>query len=238
LSHPRRIAAILAAGGLGHRFGGDNSLPKQFLLLGGKPMYLWSLKTLWENPSVGIIVIAARQDLHKVIAGQLESQIAGSKRILLAGAGKTRQASVYEALKVLEGVSERPTHVLVHDAARPFLDKQTLSEFISVLTEIGPCACAVPVSDTIKRTADDVIVETLKREGLYAMQTPQGAEFDLLLAAHRQAIADGHDATDDVALLERIQISVRVVSGSSTNIKMTNPEDMRIAEALSAQKIL
>jgi 2-C-methyl-D-erythritol 4-phosphate cytidylyltransferase len=227
-----RIAAILAAGGLGERFG----RAKQFLSLGGKPMYAWSLITLSKHPAIETIILVARADMHHSIQSELPDFVSSADRIVFAPAGKTRQESIYAGLQALDKQANRPSHVLTHDAARPFLEKEQLDLFLTVLLERGPCACGIPVSDTIKRTTDDVIVETIERTGLYAMQTPQGAPFNLLLDAHRQAIKDGVDATDDVALLERIQISVTIVRGSSTNIKVTNPDDMLIAEALTARK--
>jgi 2-C-methyl-D-erythritol 4-phosphate cytidylyltransferase len=230
-----RIAAILAAGGVGERFG-DPSLPKQFLNLGGKPVYAWSLITLSEHPAIDSIVLVARSDMHHAIQSELPNLVSSPDRIILASAGKTRQESVHAGLEALNSAASRPTHVLIHDAARPFLERDQLDRFLIALSERGACACGLPVSDTIKRTTDDVIVETLERTGLYAMQTPQGAPFNLLLEAHRQARKDGVDATDDVALLERIRISVTIVQGSSINIKVTNPGDMLIAEALAAKK--
>jgi 2-C-methyl-D-erythritol 4-phosphate cytidylyltransferase len=235
LSSSIRVAAILAAGGLGERFGSD-SMPKQFLELGGKPMYAWSLNTLIDHPSVDTVVLVARKDMHNVIQSQLPHLVSSDRRILIANGGKTRQESVHAGLEALKRELNRPSHVLIHDAARPFLEREQLDRFLTALFEHGPCACAMPVSDTIKRTADDVIVETLDRRGLYAMQTPQGAPFDLLLQAHKQAHKDGYDATDDVALLERIQISVKIVLGSAINLKVTNPDDMLIAEALATRK--
>src|SRR5277367_2024738 len=211
-------------------------MPKQFLELGGKPMYSWSLKTLVDHPAIDEVVLVARADMHNVIQSQLPHLLSPSDRILIASGGKSRQQSVYAGLEALNRRLNRPTHVLIHDAARPFLEKEQLDRFLIVLTERGPCACAMPVSDTIKRVSDDVIVETLDRKELYAMQTPQGAPFDLLLEAHRRARKERYDATDDVALLERIQISVTIVQGSATNLKVTNPEDMLIAEALTARK--
>jgi 2-C-methyl-D-erythritol 4-phosphate cytidylyltransferase len=210
-------------------------MPKQFLLLGGRPMYAWSLKTLTDHPAVDTIALVARADMHDLIRSQLPQLVSSSQRVFIAAGGRTRQESVYAGLAILKRAAKPPSHVLVHDAARPFLEKEQLDRFLLCLAQ-GPCACAMPVSDTIKRTADDVIVETLDRRGLYAMQTPQGAAFELLVQAHEQARQEGYDATDDVALLERIQISVKIVLGSATNIKVTNPDDMLVAEALAARK--
>jgi 2-C-methyl-D-erythritol 4-phosphate cytidylyltransferase / 2-C-methyl-D-erythritol 2,4-cyclodiphosphate synthase len=236
LSSTTRIAAILAAGGVGERFGANGSLSKQFQDLGGKPMYSWSLKTLSDHPAIDQVVLVGRADMHKIIQSQLPQLIASAAQVILVAGGSTRQASVLAGLEALNQQTPHPSHVLIHDAARPFLEKDQLDRFLAVLCERGPCACGMPVYDTIKRTADDVIIGTLDRRGLCAIQTPQGAPFQMLLDAHRQAQQEGVDATDDVALLERKKISVLVVQGSPTNIKITNPEDMPIAEALAARR--
>jgi 2-C-methyl-D-erythritol 4-phosphate cytidylyltransferase len=237
LSQAIRTAAILVAGGLGERLKTESALPKQYLLLQGRPVYVWSLKTLIEHPDISQVVLVARSEMRQIIQDEIASWIHSDTPIMLAEAGATRQASVYAGLEVLCAQSNRPTHVLVHDAARPFLEREQIDRFLSVLHEEGACAVAMKVSDTIKRTDGDVITETLSRPGLYAMQTPQGASFDLFLEAHRQAKAEGFDATDDVALLERRQISVKIVEGSARNMKITNREDMLIAEALASRKL-
>jgi len=200
-------------------------------------MYVWSLKTLREHPDISQVVLVARSEMHPVIQSEMAFWMTSDTPVTLVEAGGTRQESVYAGLEKLCTQSNRPTHVLVHDAARPFLEHEQIDRFLSVLHEVGACALAVKVSDTIKRTDGDVITETLSRQGLYAMQTPQGASFDLFLEAHRQAKAEGFDATDDVALLERRKISVKIVEGSANNMKITNREDMLIAEALASRKL-
>jgi 2-C-methyl-D-erythritol 4-phosphate cytidylyltransferase len=203
-------------------------------------MYAWSLRTLNADERLNPIVVVVPSAMSESIGSQIDSLIAPrsrAKEILIIGGGTTRQGSVYAGLQRLKAESERSTHVIVHDAARPLLNAQLLERFLSALYEKDACALALPLSDTIKRTKDDIIIETLPRQDLCAMQTPQGARFDLMLEAHELAKEEGIDATDDVALLERTKVRTTIVQGSSTNIKVTNQDDMFIAESLLAHKI-
>ena len=138
--------------------------------------------------------------------------------------GDERQDSVVSGLTVL-----KPTDfVLIHDGARPFLSADALDRAIEAAGQGEPFVLAVPVSDTLKRVADGMVVETPDRSEYWAAQTPQGAIVSDLVKAYQQAISSGERMTDDSSALERAGFSVAVVPGDHANRKLTTPEDMRL----------
>jgi 2-C-methyl-D-erythritol 4-phosphate cytidylyltransferase len=227
------IAAILVAAGTGSRFaaGRDGTQPKQFLELKGRPLYLWSLEALLEHPEIDLVVVAT---LPEMVA-QIQNSVNSDKLRVTAG-GATRQESVYLGLQHLEQHG-KPQYVLVHDAARPFLDRALIDSTIRAVQKYGACTVATPASDTIKKVAGDLITATLNREELVLVQTPQSARFDWLIDAHKSANDRAVGTTDDAAVLEAAGHQVAVVQGSRWNLKITTPEDLIVAEAL-ADRIL
>jgi 2-C-methyl-D-erythritol 4-phosphate cytidylyltransferase len=147
--------------------------------------------------------------------------------------GATRQESVRKGIEHLSESSQSPDFVIIHDAARPFLTNEMIGATIKSVTEHGACTLGIPLTDTIKRVSDGVICETLDRSSLYLIQTPQAGRFDWLLAAHRKAAREKFQTTDDAAILEFGGHAVSIVPGSKYNLKITNPEDMAISEALA-----
>jgi 2-C-methyl-D-erythritol 4-phosphate cytidylyltransferase len=232
------MAAVLAAGGLGERLNRGNGLAKQFILLAGKPIYLWSLERLCAHPKISKVVVVSL----KHMLGQVEDDIqkhcaAFMHKILVTEGGASRQNSVRLGLEILEIQDSPPEHVLIHDAARPFFASGAIDEILKTLQSCKGCTLAVPVSDTVKRGFDNVIVETIERTELFFVQTPQAAEFRLLLKAHRQAQEEKWQVTDDIGLLEKIGIPVKMVLGSSRNFKITNEDDLYLAEALVSRTL-
>ncbi len=228
------ICAILAAAGVGSRLAGvAGSGPKQFLALGGRPIYQWSLCELAGHEQVGLVVVATLSDSISTIQAQIEGLGLTGRTIIIAG-GSTRQQSVWLGLKELSRRQPPPGYVLVHDAARPFLTREILDATITVVKEKGACTTCVPASDTVKRVQNGQIVETLDRNSLVLVQTPQAARYDWLVDAHEKAIRDQRATTDDAALLESAGYPVAAVSGSRLNIKITEPHDLVLAEVIAA----
>jgi 2-C-methyl-D-erythritol 4-phosphate cytidylyltransferase/2-C-methyl-D-erythritol 2,4-cyclodiphosphate synthase len=214
-----RVAAILVAAGSGSRFG--SGTPKQFLKLLGKPLVRHAAERLVQH-------IVLLQPVGE--AGPLAAALSGVAHLPVVAGGATRQESVRAGLEAL--APHRPDVVLVHDAARPNFPEGLIPALIEQLSAFKGAIPAAPVSDTLKRAADGVIVETVPREGLFRAQTPQAFRFDALLAAHRAASGA---ATDDAALLEAAGEAVAIVPGSEDNIKVTYPEDlMRLERAMTA----
>ena len=218
-----RIAAILVAAGSGSRFGAET--PKQFLMLGGKPVMRRAAETL-----------AGAVDLLQPVgeAAAIDPVLAGLAHLPTVPGGATRQDSVRAGLEAL--VPHTPDVVLVHDAARPLIPAGTIPALLAALAEAPGAIPAVPVADTLKRGADGRIVATVPRAGLFRAQTPQAFRFDVLLAAHR---APGTaEATDDASLLEAAGQTVKLVSGAEDNIKLTYPEDLqRLERAMGGMMI-
>jgi 2-C-methyl-D-erythritol 4-phosphate cytidylyltransferase len=195
---------IVVAAGAGRRFGG----PKHTVELLGKPLYEWAVACLLGAGCAGVVVV-----------GDVPGGVPGGAR---------RRDSVAAGLAALPGDAE---YVLVHDAARPLASVE-LARAVAARLEKGGAGGVVPaiqVRDTVKRVAGDAIVETLERDDLVTVQTPQGFVVADLKAAHG---ADDEDATDDAALLERVGGTVVTVPGEAANIKVTYPEDLMLALAL------
>ncbi|MBX9693089.1 MAG: 2-C-methyl-D-erythritol 4-phosphate cytidylyltransferase [Cyanobacteria bacterium] len=232
------FAAIIAAGGSGSRFAavGSDNKPKQYLQLHGLPLFAWSLKTLASHPSVSAIVMVTPShmvQLTEAEVSRISDKFKLAKPISVISGGSTRQGSVFNGLKFFSEQDKHPEYVMVHDAARPFLDNSILDAVTLKAIECGASVIGAAVSDTIKRVAGDKVIETLNREELVAVQTPQVARFDLLLAAHQAAEKSNFITTDDVALLEWAGHEVHVVQGPSHNMKLTHPIDLILAEALA-----
>jgi len=197
------LYGIVVAAGRGERFGG----PKAIVLLGGVPLWVRAVESLREAGARTVVVV-----------GDVPGGIPGGIR---------RRDSVATGLAALPSDA---THVLVHDAARP-LASAALGRVVVARLELGDVEGVVPgipVADTLKEVEGERIVTTVSRSGLIAVQTPQGFVIDALRAAHR---ADDTDATDDAQLVERNGGTVVFVPGESSNLKITRPEDLAVAEA-------
>lgn len=153
---------------------------------------------------------------------------AGWGPITITAGGVTRQDSVSSGL---EEVSS--DLVLVHDAARPFATTELIERVLAQLDGFDGAIPALPLDETVKRVDDERVVETIDRERLWAVQTPQGFHTEVLSSAHEKARAEGINSTDDAMLVERYGGSVKVVRGLRSNLKITYPEDFEMAEALA-----
>jgi len=224
------FAVVLAAGGRGVRFG----QLKQFVELNGIPIYVWSLSTLLSNGAITRGVIAAPADVVETIETQLRqySSLLFGKPVDVVTGGDTRQKSVYLGLQHLK--INQPDFAIVHDAARPFLTKDLVDRFVEAVIKYGACTAAIPCPDTVKKVEGEHVAETISREGIALIQTPQGGRFDWLLAAHERCDREGIVTTDDASVLEQDGHGVAIVRGASSNIKITEPEDMVLANALAA----
>ena len=221
------VAAILAAAGRGDRLG----QPKQLLDLAGKPMAAWSLELFESAAAVSAIYIACEADQRDRFEAIAAEYAPAKTRAIVAG-GDTRQASVHAALSA---IAPAPAFVFVHDGARPFLSQDILGRVLAAAQRAGAAIAAVPVKDTIKRAQGQVVEQTLARNALWAAQTPQAFAYELFVAAHAKAVADGFTGTDDAALIERLGAPVELVMGSDANIKITTPEDLELARHLASR---
>jgi 2-C-methyl-D-erythritol 4-phosphate cytidylyltransferase/2-C-methyl-D-erythritol 2,4-cyclodiphosphate synthase len=217
-----RHAAVIVAAGTGERFGG--SLPKQYRPLAGSSVLRRSVEAFRATGRFDHIVVVIR-DEHRPI---YETATAGLGLPEPVIGGATRQDSVRAALEWL--APRAPDLVLVHDAARPLVDRATIDRVLDALNEAEAAIAAVPVVDTIKRAESGIAAGTVDRSGLWQAQTPQGFHFPALLVAHRAAA--GEALTDDAAVAERQGIAVRLVEGHVDNFKITTEADLTRAERL------
>jgi 2-C-methyl-D-erythritol 4-phosphate cytidylyltransferase len=222
-----KALAILVAAGRGERMGAIR--PKAFLSLGGEPLLLKSARPFEAAASV-VSLVAVVPAADVAAARSLLAPL--RKLVAVVAGGERRQDSVLEGLKQVpsgfDGV------VLVHDAARPFVDEALIEAVIGAAARTGAALPVLPLVDTIKRFREGHVVETLDREELGAAQTPQGFRMDLLERAYEQAFRDRVTLTDEARAVERIGAAVAVVPGSARNRKITTPEDLAWAEDLLA----
>ncbi len=217
-------SAIVPAAGQSSRMGED----KVLLPLGDVPVLLRTLRVLEENPYITEIIVVTREDLI-VPVGHLCKDAALAKVRKVVTGGETRTASVLAGLREADPAAEL---IAIHDAARPLVTEEVVSEAILKAAKCGAAAPAVPVKDTIKRAVDGVVESTPDRSELFAVQTPQVFEHGLILGALEKAVADGAELTDDCAAVERIGMKVSLTVGSYENIKLTTPSDLAVAQAI------
>ncbi|MCW0182779.1 MAG: bifunctional 2-C-methyl-D-erythritol 4-phosphate cytidylyltransferase/2-C-methyl-D-erythritol 2,4-cyclodiphosphate synthase [Zavarzinia sp.] len=213
------VAVVIAAAGSGARIGGGT--PKQFRRLAGKPMLRWTVEALRRHEGIGPIVIVGD-------AGAARDAVAGLDDIHFTPGGAERQDSVRAGLEFLAARPRPPRLVLIHDAARPFVERALTDRVLAALERHAGAIPAQPVVDTLKRDAAGMAGETVARDGLFRAQTPQGFRFDAILAAHRQLA--GASLTDDAALATAIGLDVALVAGAEENFKVTTAEDLDRAE--------
>lgn len=219
------VAVLIPAAGQGRRLGGP---PKQFRELGKHPVLAQVLLTFEWHPAVGHAVVAAPEDRVTEVTDRLQAEGFSILTAVVSG-GRDRQASVRHALRA---VPDAVRTVLVHDAARPFVAAAQIQAVVQTAQNDGAASLAVPVADTLRRGESGHFGNTVSREGLYRMQTPQGFRRGWLERAHRRAASGDGAATDDVALVQRVGHDVTRVPGSRRNFKITTPEDWSLAQQL------
>ena len=226
-----RFAAVLPAGGLGKRMGGN--IPKQLMVLGGKPVYRYSLETFLSMDEIAEVVMAVPADwkdhFEKEIFGQspseLDTLITNKLKIVVGGA--ERWQSVENGVNALTSGAE---YVLVHDVARPFISKEIILDVCKTLVEKGSCLVAKPAVDTIKIAKDGYVQQTIDRNTVWMAQTPQAASIALLKKLYGRIAAEPLDftPTDEASILEYFGEHVYIVKGNNLNDKLTTPEDFEI----------
>jgi 2-C-methyl-D-erythritol 4-phosphate cytidylyltransferase/2-C-methyl-D-erythritol 2,4-cyclodiphosphate synthase len=208
--------ALVVAAGRGVRLGG--AVPKTYIEIAGRSILRRSLEAFCAHARVD----AVRAVIHADDVPLYREATAGLALLEPVTGGATRQDSVRNGLESL--VDLAPAKVLIHDGARPFVDGATIDRVIDALDRHAGALAAVPVTDTVKRTDGDLVVDTLDRSTLWRAQTPQGFRFADILRAHRAA--NRQDFTDDAAVAEAAGLAVAVVPGSEANVKVTTPEDL------------
>lgn len=223
-----RMIAIILAAGRGKRM--ECELPKQFILLQDLPMIAHTLRAFQEAREIEKIILVCAAGEEKYYHPEALINFGVTKPIQVINGGKERQDSVYCGLT---GITGDWSYVIIHDGARPLVTADLISRVAAEVRIIGAVTVGVPVKDTIKRTdSAGLINETLVREGLWHIQTPQAFRLELILKAHEQAKSAGFYGTDDASLVERLGEPVKIVPGSYENLKITTPEDIIVAETI------
>jgi len=215
---------IIPAAGSGRRMqAGQNKL---LLDLQGKTIIERTVQVFCADSNCDKVILAIKPD-EEVLMRQLFSPL--GEKITFVYGGSERQRSVQEGLR---SVSAGCKVVLVHDGARPFVQLSQISELVAIATQAGSAVLAVRVKDTIKRVQQSIIQETVDREQLWAMQTPQAFRTEILREAHEWAVRNNFWGTDEASLVEQLDYPIQIVEGSYHNIKITTVEDMLFAQAI------
>lgn len=221
------VDVLVMSAGAGLRMGGE--VRKQWLPLCGRPLFVYTVGRLADMGFRRVVVVVHPND---EMAAREALDRSGLSRVALGVGGKTRQASVFRGLDMTTG-----EFVAIHDAARPFVEPQDVLAVVQKARESGAATLGAPVRDTLKRVAEQGrIIETLPRDGVWQVQTPQVFRREWLLAAHRRAVQDSRPATDDAALMEYFGYPVSVVAGSAWNVKITGPEDRQFMQMWEASR--
>ncbi|ALS02305.1 2-C-methyl-D-erythritol 4-phosphate cytidylyltransferase [Enterococcus silesiacus] len=224
---------ILLAAGQGTRMGASRN--KILLHLIGKPVISYSLNTFFNDPACKHIILVTQEDEQELLATMVKKETKKKRcPVTIVSGGSERQYSVYNGLNAL---IDPENIVMVHDGARPFVNLAQLKALHRKVQETRAAILGVPVKDTIKRVFNGIVQETVPRETLWQIQTPQAFYGTDLIAVHKLAQQENYLGTDDASLIEKYgDLPVSMVLGSYENIKLTTPEDMLIGEAIVKRK--
>lgn len=215
--------AVIVAAGTASRMGG---IDKVMASLDGEPMIVRTVRAFQQCDVIREIVVVTREDLLTTIMGLCKSF---DKVLAVVTGGNDRPASVRAGLNAL---SSKVRLAAIHDGARPLVSWQVIDRTVRAANSYGAAAPAVSVKDTIKVAKGGVVAATPDRSRLWAVQTPQVFDIDLLRGALKKAKQDGTAITDDCSAVENMGMSVKLVEGDERNLKVTTPMDLKIAEML------
>nr|AMB19707.1 2-c-methyl-d-erythritol 4-phosphate cytidylyltransferase 1 [Taraxacum kok-saghyz] len=221
----KSVSVVLLAGGKGTRMGA--SMPKQYLPLLGQPIALYSFYTFSKMPEVKEIIVVCDPSYRDIFEGAGEKINIGLKFAL---PGKERQDSVYSGLQAIDLNSEL---ACIHDSARPLVTCSDVQKVLNDGLRVGASVLGVPAKATIKEAnSESFVVKTLDRKTLWEMQTPQVIKPELLKKGFELVNREGLEVTDDVSIVEHLKHPVYITQGSYTNIKVTTPDDLLLAERI------
>ena len=226
------VAAVIVAAGQGTRMGAETK--KQYMMLANRPVLAHTLLAFEKCGAVEEIFLVIHRGDDPFCKREIIDPLRPNKPIHLVSGGATRQESVYNGLKAIDG---RFSIVVIHDGVRPLVNIARIAECVTVARKYGGCILGMAASDTIKTVDEyDRVIGTMKRHMIRMAQTPQAFRYDLILEAHVASQKEGYAGTDDAELVEQRGKVVKVIPGDPYNIKITTPEDLKLAEALLVQK--
>ena len=218
---------VIVAAGTGSRM--NMGINKQFIKLEGKEIIAYTIEKFYNNSNIEDIVVVVKEDESEFFKKEILDKY-NFKNVKIAYGGKERQDSVYNGLKLLD---EKCDVVLIHDGARPFVSDKIIDKSIEEAKEHKAIVVGVPVKDTIKVIDNDKnIVDTPNRSVLWAVQTPQTFDYNILIDAYKDAFKNKFYGTDDAMLVERIGYMVKMLEGSYNNMKITTQEDLNIGSQI------
>lgn len=218
---------VIVAAGTGSRM--NMGINKQFIKLEGKEIIAYTIEKFYNNSNIEDIVVVVKEDESEFFKKEILDKY-NFKNVKIAYGGKERQDSVYNGLKLLD---EKCDVVLIHDGARPFVSDKIIDKSIEEAKEHKAIVVGVPVKDTIKVIDNDKnIVDTPNRSVLWAVQTPQTFDYNILIDAYKDAFKNKFYGTDDAMLVERIGYKVKMLEGSYNNIKITTQEDLSVGSQI------
>jgi len=225
--------AVIVSAGKGHRF--MEGMKKQFHLLAEKPILAHTLDKFETCPLIHSILLVVSQEDMDFCLKEIVEKYKYRKISQVVPGGKRRQESVKNGIDALPRDVDI---VVIHDGVRPFVTREMIEESIQGAARFRAVVMAMPVKETIKMGRQDgTVLETLDRESLWQIQTPQTFQVNLIKEAHYKAANDGFVGTDDASLVERLGVNVHILPGSYTNIKITTPEDLMLANLFLQTKI-
>ena len=220
-----KVGAIIPAAGRGKRIGA--SIPKQFLEIQGRPLLHHTLTVFASCKLIDYVVLVMPwADVNEVGKDWMNKYKIVQEVVV---GGEQRQDSVYNGFNSLEKGTDI---VVVHDGVRPFTTPQMITATVEAAQQYGAAITAIPVSDTVKQAADGFVKQTVSRDGLWRVQTPQAFQHGLLQQAFKKAQKDSYYGTDEGSLVEYLGERVKIVPGSELNIKITRKEDLVLGESL------
>ena len=225
--------AVIVSAGKGHRF--MKGKKKQFYFLAEKPILAHTLDKFEACPVIhSILLVVAQEDMDYCLKEIVEKYRYRKISQIIPG-GKSRQESVRNGI---DSLAKDIEIVAIHDGVRPFITREMIEESIQAAVRFHAVVMAMPVKETIKMAhPDGTILKTLDRESLWQVQTPQTFKVSVLKEAYQRATRDGFVGTDDASLVERLGVKVHILPGSYTNIKITTPEDLMLANLFLEMKI-
>ncbi len=221
--------ALIVAAGQSTRFGGE--LPKQFVTVSGRPLLSWTISRFEAAHSIERIVVVVSSDYLLFAGDNVVDPFGFEKVYKIVSGGATRQESVLMGLLSMP-ISTK--YVAIHDGARPLVHPGDIDSAVAKAHESGAAMLAAPVTDTVKRVEDEVVVATLDRRRLFLAQTPQVFEYEMIFKAHQEHPAS---VTDDASLVESRGVAVHVVEPAWPNIKVTTPNDLLMVEVMLEQEL-
>ncbi|MFH1214001.1 MAG: 2-C-methyl-D-erythritol 4-phosphate cytidylyltransferase [Candidatus Neomarinimicrobiota bacterium] len=221
------FSAIIVAAGVGRRM--HSAIPKQFLLLDGRPILAFAIANILKTMGLREIILVVAAD--QIDAPELEACLPSESvvPIKIVVGGERRQDSVYNGLKLLDPQTEI---VVIHDGVRPFIKPALIDEIVRLCAEFDGAIPATPAVETLKEVAGNIVLKTLDRTKIWRAQTPQAFRRTILERAYANARANAVNATDDATLVELIGGKIAIVENSANNIKITCQNDLEIAKSI------